>query len=149
MVVLTFGGVHFSYAARPVLAGVSFEAGEGELLVILGPSGSGKSTVLRLAAGLDAPSAGTIYLNERPASADGRILLEPAARRVSLVFQDLALWPHLTCDEQLHFMGLDLDTPDRKALLKDVGLEGFESRLPAHMSGGERQRLALARALAA
>lgn len=149
MVVLTFDGVHFSYGARPVLAGVSFEAAEGERLVILGPSGSGKSTVLRLAAGLDAPSAGTISLYERPASADGRILLEPGARRVSLVFQDLALWPHLICDEQLHFMGPDLDAANRKALLRDVGLEGFERRLPAHMSGGERQRLALARALAA
>ena len=149
MAVLTFDQVHFSYAKRPVLAGVSFRAREGELLVILGPSGSGKSTVLRLAAGLDAPSAGTISLNERPASADGQILLQPAARRLSLVFQDLALWPHLTCAEQLHFMGPDLDAADRKALLRDVGLEDFGSRLPAHMSGGERQRLALARALAA
>ena len=149
MVVLRFDGVHFSYAARPVLAGVSFEAEQGERLVILGPSGSGKSTLLRLAAGLDAPTAGMISLHGRPASADGRILLEPAARRLSLVFQDLALWPHMTCDEQLHFMGPELDAAERKALLGDVGLEDFETRLPAHMSGGERQRLALARALAA
>lgn len=149
MVVLRFDGVHFSYADRPVLAGVSFEAEPGERLVILGPSGSGKSTLLRLVAGLDAPDAGTISLHGQPASADGRILVEPQARRLSLVFQDLALWPHMVCDEQLHFMGPELDIAERQALLKDVGLEDFGSRLPAHMSGGERQRLALARALAA
>jgi iron(III) transport system ATP-binding protein len=149
MVVLRFDGVHFSYADRPVLAGVSFEAEQGERLVILGPSGSGKSTLLRLVAGLDAPSAGMISLHGRPASAGGRILIEPQARRLSLVFQDLALWPHMVCDEQLHFMGPDLDTAERKALLRDVGLEDFGPRVAAHMSGGERQRLALARALAA
>jgi len=149
MAILTFDQVRFSYPKRPVLEGLSFEAEEGELLVILGPSGSGKSTLLRLAAGLDVPSAGTISLNGRRASADGRILVEPRDRRLSLVFQDLALWPHMTCDEQLHFMGPDLDAGERTALLTDVGLDDFESRRPAHMSGGERQRLALARALAA
>lgn len=149
MAVLKLEGVHFSYADRPVLADVSFEVRGGELLVILGPSGSGKSTVLRLVAGLETPGGGTISLSERPASADGRILLEPSARRLSLVFQDLALWPHLTCDEQLRFMAPALESTDRKALLSDVGLADFEARLPAHMSGGERQRLALARALAA
>ncbi len=149
MVVLRFEEVHFSYDDRPVLAGVSFEAQQGERLVILGPSGSGKSTLLRLIAGLDAPGTGRISLHGNPASADGRILVEPQARHLSLVFQDLALWPHMVCDEQLHFMGPELDTAERKALLRDVGLEDFGPRLPAHMSGGERQRLALARALAA
>jgi ABC-type Fe3+/spermidine/putrescine transport system ATPase subunit len=149
MAVLGFDGVGFSYAEAAVLAGVSFEAQLGELLVILGPSGSGKSTVLRLAAGLDAPNAGTIYLNGRPASTAGRILMEPADRRISLVFQELALWPHLSADQQLHFTGPALHAADRQRLLRDVGLEGLETRLPAHMSGGERQRLALARALAA
>lgn len=149
MVLLRFDGVCFSYADRPVLTSVSFEAEQGERLVILGPSGSGKSTLLRLVAGLDAPSAGTISLHGRPASAEGRIIVEPQARRLSLVFQDLALWPHMVCDEQLHFMGPELDTAERKALLRDVDLEDFGARLPAHMSGGERQRLALARALAA
>ncbi|HSF15038.1 MAG TPA: ABC transporter ATP-binding protein [Vicinamibacteria bacterium] len=149
MAVLKLDGVRFSYTERPVLDDVSMEVLAGELLVILGPSGSGKSTILRLVAGLETPEAGTIWLNGRTASTDGRILLEPSARRLSLVFQDLALWPHLTCDEQLQFMAPALGNPDRRALLKDVGLARFEGRLPAHMSGGERQRLALARALAA
>lgn len=148
MAVLGFDSVHFSFADHVVLAGVSLEARVGELLVILGPSGSGKSTLLRLAAGLEAPGAGTIYLNERPASASGRVLVGPAERRIALVFQDLALWPHLSSDEQLHFTGPGLDSGDRRRLLRDVGLDGLETRLPGHMSGGERQRLALARALA-
>lgn len=149
MAVLELASVRFSYDNRVVLDGVSLDIGEEELLVILGSSGSGKSTVLRLIAGLEVPTAGSISLNERLASADGEILLEPSARGLSLVFQDLALWPHLTCDEQLRFMAPGLGTADRLDLLGDVGLSGFEDRLPAHMSGGERQRLALARALAA
>lgn len=148
MAALTFEGVRFSYSERLVLSQVSFEARPGESLVILGPSGSGKSTLLRLVAGLDAPSAGMISLNGRPASAEGRVLVGPESRQVSLVFQDLALWPHMTSDQQLRFMGPDLETAEREALLEDVGLEGFGNRYPARMSGGERQRLALARALA-
>ncbi|HXV60208.1 MAG TPA: ABC transporter ATP-binding protein [Vicinamibacteria bacterium] len=149
MAVLRLDGIRFSYEERPVLHDVSIDVRAKELVVILGASGSGKSTILRLVAGLETPKAGTIWLNGQTASADGRILLEPAARHLSLVFQDLALWPHLTCDEQLHFMAPALEGPDRQALLKDVGLAGFGGRPPAHMSGGERQRLALARALAA
>lgn len=149
MDVLKLESVHFSYGPRPVLAGASLDVRAGELLVILGPSGSGKSTVLRLAAGLEAPVSGTISLHERPASAEGRILIEPSARRLSLVFQDLALWPHMTCEEHLRFVAPALASAGGVALLKDLGLPGFEDRVPAHMSGGERQRLALARALAA
>jgi iron(III) transport system ATP-binding protein len=149
MAVLRFEAVHFAYENRAVLAGLSFEARAGELLVILGPSGSGKSTALRLAAGLDPPGAGSISLRGRPASAAGRILMAPAERRVSLVFQDLALWPHMTSDEQIRFMGPRLSRAERERVLRDLGLVGFQNRLPAHMSGGERQRLALARALAA
>jgi len=148
MAVLSFDGVVFSYSERPVLQKVSFELAERELLVLLGPSGSGKSTVLRLAAGLEAPSAGRIGLGTDIASLDGRVVLQPARRRTSLVFQDLALWPHLTADEHLAFAGPALEPEERRALLRSVNLEAFACRPPARMSGGERQRLALARALA-
>lgn len=148
MVVLAFEDVGFSFGSRRVLVDVSFELPEGRVLVILGPSGAGKSTVLRLAAGLDAPSSGHVRLNGRPASSPGSVSIEPAERATSLVFQDLALWPHLTSDQQLSFAGPALDFDERAALLSDVGLPGFADRRPGEMSGGERQRLALARALA-
>jgi len=148
MASLSFAAVSFSYPERAVLQELSFDLEDGELLVLLGTSGSGKSTVLRLAAGLEAPSAGRILLDAEVASAAGRVVLEPARRRTSLVFQDLALWPHLSAEDHLSFVAPDLRTEERRALLKSVGLEELANRLPAQMSGGERQRLALARALA-
>ncbi len=148
MAVLALEDVGFSYGSSAVLADVSFELPEGKVFVILGPSGAGKSTVLRLAAGLDAPSLGQVRLNGRLASSPGRVLIEPAERAASLVFQDLALWPHLTSDQQLSFVGPALVPGERAKLLEDVGLHGFAGRRPGEMSGGERQRLALARALA-
>ncbi len=148
MAVLALEGVGFSYGSRGVLVDVSFELPEGKVFVILGPSGAGKSTVLRLAAGLDAPSSGHVRLNGRLASSPGRVLIGPSERDTSLVFQDLALWPHLTCDHHLSFAGPALGPKERAKLLEDVGLNGFADRRPGEMSGGERQRLALARALA-
>lgn len=148
MAVLALEEAGFSHGSRAVLVDMSFELREGKVFVILGPSGAGKSTVLRLASGLDAPSSGHVRLNGRLASSPGRVLIEPAERGTSLVFQDLALWPHLTSDQQLSFAGPALGSAERAGLLENVGLRGFEARLPAHMSGGERQRLALARALA-
>jgi ABC-type Fe3+/spermidine/putrescine transport system ATPase subunit len=148
MALLRFEDVHFSHATRKVLAGVSFELHSDKILVVLGPSGAGKTSILRLAAGLEAPRAGIVYIDGEPASATRRVEIEPARRRTSLVFQDLALWPHLNAYRQLAFAGPQLDADERRSLLAAVGLRGFESRLPADMSGGERQRLALGRALA-
>lgn len=148
MALLDFEDVSFSYLDQTVLARVSFELSGGKVFVILGPSGAGKSTVLRLAAGLDAPSSGSVRLNGRLASSSGRVVIEPARRETAMVFQDLALWPHLTSDREVAFAGPTLGSLEREKLLENVGLRGLANRLPAHMSGGERQRLALARALA-
>jgi len=145
---LRFDGVAFGYQDREVLRQVSFDLREEELLVLLGPSGTGKTTVLRLAAGLEVPDAGTILVGGEPANISRRLVLDPALRRTSFVFQDLALWPHLTADRHLSFTGPALTSGERRSLLKSVDLERLATRLPAHMSGGERQRLALARALA-
>src|SRR5215475_11977703 len=79
-----------------VLRGVTLELAAGETLALLGPSGAGKSTLLRLVLGFAAPTAGTIRLAGRVASEPGRIVLPPDQRRLGIVFQDLALWPHLT-----------------------------------------------------
>ncbi len=148
MAALKFDSVGFSYEGGDVLTKLSFELLEEELLVVLGPSGTGKTTVLRLAAGLEAPEAGTIFLLGETASVGKRVMIGPAGRRSSLVFQDLALWPHLTADEHLSFAGPTLSSGERVALLQSVDLGALATRLPANMSGGERQRLALARALA-
>ena len=148
MAALKFDSVGFSYEGGDVLRQLSFELLEEQLLVVLGPSGTGKTTVLRLAAGLEAPGAGTILLEGENASVGKRVLTAPAARRTSLVFQDLALWPHLTAEEHLSFAGPTLTSGERLALLQSVDLGVLATRLPANMSGGERQRLALARALA-
>ena len=138
-----------SYEGAPLLKGVSFSVAKGETVCLLGASGSGKSTLLRLIAGLEFPERGRVCW-------EGQDLVEvPAHRRgFGLVFQDYALFPHLTVGENVAF-GLrmqDLSSPDiamRVAeTLTKVGLVGFESRHVTDLSGGEQQRVALARALA-
>jgi spermidine/putrescine ABC transporter ATP-binding subunit len=134
----------------PVLAvdDVTLEVQPGELVTLLGPSGSGKTTLLNLVAGFEPPSAGEVYLGER------RITGEPPNRRnIGMVFQDLALFPHLTVFENVAFpLRLrKLAVPEIRARVGEalalVRLEGLEARAPRQLSGGQQQRVALARAL--
>ncbi len=123
----------------------------GELVTLIGPSGCGKSTTLRLAAGLERPDGGTIRV-AGDVVADKRRFVEPEQRRVGLVFQDYALFPHMTVAQNVEF-GLDrLSRGERKArageVLDLVRLAHFAGRYPHELSGGEQQRVALARALA-
>jgi len=127
---------------------VSFTAQAGELLVVLGPSGCGKSTILRLIAGLESVSTGTVHIN-------GLIVtnLPPAKRNVSMVFQSYALFPHLNVAENIVF-GLKvrrLEPAQRRRRLERatelLGLQGLLHRKPAELSGGQRQRVALGRAI--
>jgi ABC-type Fe3+/spermidine/putrescine transport system ATPase subunit len=125
----------------------------GELVAVLGPSGSGKTSLLRVVLGFLAPMRGAVLLDGTVVSADGRILRSPEERGVAMVFQDLALWPHLTVAGNLEF-GLTargLPRAERSARIRDmlerVGLEARAGRSPAELSGGERQRVAIARAL--
>ncbi len=141
------------YGETPVLRDLSLEVGEEERLVILGPSGCGKTTILRLIAGFSPPDEGEVYLGEELASDKGRVIVPPERRGVGMVFQDLALWPHLTVEENLGFglaaKGMPREERKRRVaeMLGMVGMEGFEKRRPAELSGGERQRVALARTL--
>lgn len=138
---------------RPVLRDVSLEVAAGELLVLLGPSGSGKTSLLRLVAGLERPAAGAISLGADLVSAPG-VHVPPERRRVGMVFQDLALWPHMSARAHLDFVlrGTALARAERRRraadLLGEVGLAALADRLPGQLSGGEQQRLAVARALA-
>ncbi|MEW6072186.1 MAG: ATP-binding cassette domain-containing protein [Planctomycetota bacterium] len=136
-----------------LLGPVSLELRAGEHLLLVGPSGSGKTTLLRALAGLAVPESGTIELFGRPASAPGRILVPPERRGIGMLFQGGALWPHLSVARTLAFVLRRAGVADVRGrvaeLVARLRLDGLERRMPATLSGGEKQRLALARALAA
>jgi iron(III) transport system ATP-binding protein len=147
--------VRKQFATHPALDGVTFDAASRECVVILGPSGCGKTTLLRLIAGLDVPDEGEIWLNGVQVASPGRSLLAPHRRGIGFVFQDLALWPHLTVHQSLQFVlgsqrvrRSEQDSRIRETL-KLVRIDGFAGRYPHELSGGEQQRVALARALVA
>ena len=130
---------------------VSFTLRQREILALLGPSGSGKTTALRLIAGFDRPDGGRILLNGAPLSGDG-MWIEPEQRRIGMVFQDYALFPHLTLLDNVMF---GLRNGSRKSrvdaarrVLDAVGMGELAQRYPHELSGGQQQRVALARALA-
>jgi iron(III) transport system ATP-binding protein len=120
----------------------------GEFVALLGPSGCGKTTLLRLIAGFERPDAGRIAIEDRAVAGPGTFV-PPERRRVGIVFQDYALFPHLTVAENIGFgINRSARTGRTPELLRLVGLSGFERRYPHELSGGEQQRVALARALA-
>jgi len=127
---------------------VDFDVADGEFVSILGPSGSGKSTVLRMVAGFETPTDGAIALNGEP-----MVGTPPFERDVNMVFQDLALFPHLTVAENIGYglkqAGVPADERRDRAgrMLEMVRLDGYDDRMPTELSGGEQQRVALARAL--
>jgi ABC-type Fe3+/spermidine/putrescine transport system ATPase subunit len=139
--------------SRPAVCDLSLEIASGERVAMLGPSGCGKTTLLRLIAGFLAPDRGTVELNGGLVSSSGRIHLPPERRGVGMVFQDLALWPHLTVLGNLRF-GLAARRVNRtvaeeriRRILQTVGLANRAGDRPGSLSGGEQQRVALARAL--
>ena len=135
-------------AAPWAVRDISFEVPRGTLTTILGPSGCGKTTTLRMIAGLESPTGGTILVEGRDVTALG-----PAQRNVSMMFQSYALFPHMDVLENVSY-GLRMSGVARGAArmraaetLRTVGLVGFDARLPSELSGGQQQRVALARAL--
>jgi ABC-type Fe3+/spermidine/putrescine transport system ATPase subunit len=148
-------GVTKVYGARAVVENLSLDVAAGESIAVLGPSGSGKTTVLRLIAGLERPDTGEIRIDGRQVAANGRQTVPAYERRVGLVFQDLALWPHLTVRGNLAFVvyGTDPTKIERAARVDQaLAMCRVDSRLadryPHELSGGEQQRVALARAIA-
>lgn len=137
---------------RCILDGCSAEFPARHRTVLWGRSGAGKSTLLSAIAGLITPDRGAITLGSQVLfSTTDRIDMLPHKRRIGYVFQDLALWPHLTSFEQVRLVGhpVGLDVAGAFELLESVGLGSMTSRRPNELSGGEQQRLAIARALAA
>ena len=138
---------------HPAVKDFSLWLGKGERIAILGHSGCGKTTVLRLLAGFIAPDSGSISIGEEVVAADGEIIKEPEKRNLGMVFQDLALWPHLTVKGNLEF-GLKakgIPSKEREWRIKDIleltQMGKYIHARPAQLSGGQQQRVALARAL--
>jgi ABC-type sugar transport system ATPase subunit len=144
--------IEFAYRERPVLRGVHLEVQERRVTVLVGLSGSGKSTILRLIAGLETPHRGRLSIGDQVVSLGRRIVHAPESRGISMVFQHLALWPHMSVGQTLEFvLGPGRARQERRhhiqTTLAALGLERRIDARPAELSGGERQRLALARAL--
>ncbi|QGX96114.1 ABC transporter ATP-binding protein [Haloplanus rallus] len=148
---LTLDGVTKRYGPETAVDGIDLTVRDGELLTLLGPSGCGKTTTLRMIAGLAMPTSGQVRVDGEAVAADGDGV-PPEQRDVGMVFQEFALFPHLTVAENVGFGLDDWDADERERRVADlldlVGLSEFADRSPENLSGGQRQRVALARSLA-
>ena len=147
---LEVNNIQCNYNNLVVIKELSFKLPKGDIACLLGPSGCGKSTILRAIAGFENLCSGSISLNGQEISSS-RTLLAPEKRKIGMVFQDYALFPHLTIQENIEF-GLKLNKTQKNKIVLEmislVDLEGYEQRYPHELSGGQQQRVALARALA-
>lgn len=147
---LVLEGVERRFHDRVALAGVSLAIEPGEVVCLLGPSGCGKTTLLRIASGVERPTAGRVLINGREVAGPG-IFVPPERRNVGLMFQDFALFPHLSLLENVAFglSALPLEEAGREAMavLERVGLADLADAFPHTLSGGQQQRVALARAI--
>ena len=147
---LEFRNIEHAYNGKPSVKNISLSVNPGEVVTLLGPSGCGKTTLLRLAAGLETPRSGEIWLDDKLVS-DADHVVAPENRRVGYMFQDYALFPHLTVLENVLF-GLSYKGSEamRRGLdvLSEANIEKLADSYPHELSGGQQQRVALARALA-
>ena len=134
------------------VSGISMEIADGEIVCFLGPSGCGKTTTLRMIAGFDRPTSGEIYIGSQLVSSEDH-LVPPEQRNLGMVFQNYAVWPHMTVLQNVTYPLKLRKVPKSKLRAKGmetlemVGLEGLQKRYPEQLSGGQQQRVALARAL--
>lgn len=147
-------GVSFAFGANTVLNNIDLHIEAGSIVALLGPSGCGKSTLLRLLAGLTVPASGEIRFGDRLVAKAGWGMA-PEQRDIGMVFQDYALWPHMTVAQNIAFplrmRGVPRGERQQRVstALARVGLTGFAERKPSGLSGGQQQRVALARAIVA
>jgi len=145
--------ISFKYknAKIDTLKNINFGIEKGEILSILGESGGGKSTILRIIAGLETPSEGSLVIDNRILF-DRNTFILPEKRGVGMVFQDYALFPHMTVEENIMFGLRNFSKKEKeirvKEMLQLVNLQDFARRYPHELSGGQQQRVAIARALA-
>ena len=153
MSIVEIEGLTFSYSRKeaPVINDFSFSMEKGEIVGILGRSGSGKSTILRLIAGLELPMKGIIKIADKVVLSES-VFIHPEERGVGMVFQDYALFPHMTVKDNILFGLSRMPRNERMQrvdeMLELIQMEKFEKRYPHELSGGQQQRIALARALA-
>jgi len=147
---LSVESLSFTNSSEKILHEISFQVPAGHLLVITGPSGSGKTTLLRLIAGLERPDTGSITAGGKVVS-DAATLIPPIGRGCAMVYQNLALWPHMTVRKHLEFVAdkgpLAAKEERIHTVLEQAGLQRKSEVYPHMLSGGEQQRLAIARAL--
>src|SRR6266545_3278160 len=149
---VTIRGLTKRYGDVAAVRSLDLQVKPGELVALLGPSGCGKTTTLRLAAGFLKPEAGEIWVGERCLSS-ATTVIPPERRRMAMIFQSYALWPHMTVAQNiaygLRFNGVPRGERERRVrdMLRVVQLEGYGSRYPGELSGGQQQRVAVARAL--
>ena len=148
---LVLEGIHHAYDAAPVVKGVDLVVGPGEIMCLLGPSGCGKTTLLRIAAGLERPRAGRVLIDGEEVAGPHRFVA-PEKRRIGLMFQDYALFPHVRAIDNVGFGLKAVPRAERRriarAMLARLGGAHLAEAYPHELSGGEQQRVALARALA-
>lgn len=144
-------GFSYPHVQEKALDCFSMTIEKGEVISILGPSGSGKSTLLRLFAGLEVPSEGSFKIQDKIIF-DQKTFIQPEKRGIGMVFQDYALFPHMTVAENILFGLFQMKKSDKKKRLREVlelvELADFEKRYPHQLSGGQQQRVAIARAIA-
>lgn len=147
---LTFEDVSLSFGPIRAVSGVSFDLKPGEIVCLLGPSGCGKTTLLRIAAGIERPDSGRVLIDDLEMAGPNRFV-PPEKRNIGLMFQDFALFPHMSIIDNVAFGLRGLRRADAlseaRHALKRVGLEDYERDYPHRLSGGEQQRVALARAI--
>ena len=154
MAQVTVEGLSKRYDAQVAVEGLDLAVADGEFVTLLGPSGCGKTTTLRMVAGFIAPTAGRIAIGSRLVSDAARgLLVPPNERRIGMVFQSYAVWPHMTVLDNVGYPLKVRKVPNDerrrrvRAMLEQVKLGGLEGRYPHQLSGGQQQRVALARAL--
>ncbi|HWM79850.1 MAG TPA: ABC transporter ATP-binding protein, partial [Methylomirabilota bacterium] len=145
-------GLHKRYGDVAAVDGLDLDVKPGELVALLGPSGCGKTTTLRVVAGFLAPDSGEVWVGDRCLSSPATVI-PPERRRMGMIFQSYALWPHMTVAQNvaygLRFNGAPRTEREGKVteMLGVVQLAGYEQRYPGELSGGQQQRVAVARAL--